>query len=332
MVLSPTHSLRASSLAHRAASTAPSPEPQDVWDRTVRNEYLLGGLRYGRAKAEGLLQQTMGTGLSESPAVDIHTPLLVMPGFIGPEGQFQPLLDHLTADGANGGRPYFVQDGQVFEDYDCTRPAQPNPEARVFRIVLHDIQDGPEEGADQLEQAKPAVRAFCRRPDLDVAAHSQGGLAARVYAERGHSAGKLMMVGTPNQGSRAAELSNIALKNDIFWASSMAGLGPAAAPALEWMTPGNPKLSQLNDNIQNQIAHFSEMLIVGNDGFVSPVAAGRTGPGDGLISAQALTVGDVEVKMVGGAGSKCHYTMMNDPDIFAEMVDYFGWTPRGITE
>lgn len=307
-------------------ASAPITEPQDVWDSSVRNEYLSGGLRYGMAKAEGMWELAWGPGLSESPSVGIDTPLLVMPGFLGPEGQFQGLLEHLTTDGANGGRPYYVRDGQIFEDPKCTRPAQPDSEARVFRVVLHDIQDGPEKGADQLALAQPAVAAFTGRHQLDLLAHSQGGIAARLHADRGHSVRKLMMVGTPNQGSRAAHLTMVALKNGVSWASSMAGVGPQALPALEWLSPGNSKLNALNSRLERQKAHTESMVVVGSDGFLSPIGPNLMGPGDGLIPTQALAVGDLEVRMVSGAGSKCHYTMMNDPEIFAEMVAFYGWS------
>ena len=130
------------------------------------------------------------------------------------------------------------------------------------------------------------------------------------------------MVGTPNQGSRAAELTNLALKNGVTWATTLAGVGPAAASALEWMTPGNPKLESLNASLDVQKAHIADMRIVGNDGFVT-----STSVGDGLIPVEALSVGDLEVRVVKGDGAKCHYTMMNDPEVFQEMVDYFGWPP-----
>lgn len=302
--------------------------PVDVWNNDTATEYVNGGVRYGTIKTIGQVQEWW-YGNKELPQVEIHKPVLFVQGFVAPPGQFATVLEHLTADGKNGGAPVYVQDGKFFSDSDCSKIVEPPADSKVFRLI-HDPLASPEVIADKMVLAKEAMQSLTSEEKPDVVAHSLGGLGARIFADRGNRIGKLAMVGSPNQGSRAAMLTKAALVNGIGWATSLAHVTPAAIPALEWMTPvvsGNEKLEALNNRWENQEKHLDDAIIFGVTGFQSPSSVSEMEPGDGLIESSSLSVGDLKVQTFEvDSCRKGHYTMVNDPEIFNGYSEFLGWT------
>ncbi len=303
--------------------------PVDVWNHGTATEYINGGVRYGTIKTIGQVQEWWYDN-KELPQVDIHKPVLFVQGFVAPPGQFATVLNHLTADGRNGGAPVYIQDGKFFSDPDCSQAVDPSADSKVFRLI-HDPLASPEIIADKMLLAREAMQSLTGEKAPDVIAHSLGGLGARIFADRGNRLGKLAMVGSPNQGSRAAMLAKAALVNGISWATSLAHVTPAALPALEWMTPvisGNEKLESLNNRWKNQQEQLEDAIIFGVTGFQSPSSVTDMEPGDGLIESSSLGVGDLKVRTFEvDSCRKGHYTMVNDPEIFRGYSDFLGWTP-----
>lgn len=306
----------------------PSVKGDLPWGPVESMEFSVAGSKYGVDKAVGLALDA-GKGLSTEPVYNLEKPLLLVHGFLGHGRQFGSLAEHLTRDGHNGGQAIYVKKGELFRDPECTQAAQACAEHRVFYMV-HEREASPEVIADDIKLASEAMAASGHSDGFDVAAHSLGGVGARIFCDRGNKVGKLAMVGTPNKGSRAARLTEAALKNDISWATTLAGVSAAALPALSWMTPvvnGNEKLEQLNNRWSLQEQNTQGAIVIGAKDFKTPHPVETWGEGDGLIDAGSLGVGDVKVKMLGGTGRLSHYTMMNDPDVYKSLASFFGWEP-----
>lgn len=318
---------RQSQLKAKPSNAAQQPKSaEDVWTLSESVEYSLAGSKYGFDKVVAKAADVQAGGLSGQPKVSIERPILLVHGFLGHGKQFESLTDQLTRDGSNGGAPIYVKKGQFFEDPHCTVPTVKGAEHKVFCMV-HSGESCPEEVANDMELAVAAINTQ-NAADIDIAAHSMGGLGARVFLDRGNKVGKLAMVGTPNQGSRAAMLTKAALKNDIGWATSLAGVTGAAVAALDWMVPvvnGNEELENLNSRWELQEQNTEQAIVMGSTDFVTISSFENWGTGDGLIEEKSLSVGDVPVWKFEGTGRKAHYTMMNDPDIYFGLSSFFNW-------
>lgn len=319
-------------IAESQATPVLSSEPtqpksrEDEWSSDVRSEFISGGLNYFYTKSLARVEQWW-SGLKSSPKVQLDRPVIFVSGFLAPSHQFDTTLEHLVSEGLNGGAVVYVKDGQFYSDEKATQLLEPPPEAKVFKLVTG-RDDTPVQIADSLEAADLAIKSRFGPDSLDVIAHSLGGLGARLFCDRGNKAGRVCLVGTPNQGSRAAMLTKAAVKNDIGWAAAMAHVGPASVAALEWMVPtvnGNPKLAELNARWEEQVKSAEDMMIIAASGIDSPHSFESSGPGDGLIELESTAAGDIPRLDLDGDGRKNHFTQVNDPEVFDEFRKFFGW-------
>ncbi|MBI3927623.1 MAG: alpha/beta hydrolase [Armatimonadetes bacterium] len=291
---------------------------------------VASGKLYQMASREADLHKERRPPLSDVPDVEIHRPLLIVPGWTTAPEKFEHLVARLTAAGRNGGRAYFLREGQAYEDKECTRPvAQVPADARVFQLVLRDRRDAPEASGPQVASALEAVALATGTERADALAYSMGGLGTRVYLDGGGArVGRLMLLGTGNQGTRFADLSRRVIERDIGWAMSMAGLKGADLPAMQWLALDSLHLRDLNSRWDQQRAHTEQALVVGSDGYLTP--SGGWWPirgGDGLVAAGNLKVGDNPVEVVHGRGYTVHGNLPNDSEVYRKMVGFFGWTP-----
>lgn len=312
-------------------------KPTDPLDLVELGKGLLGVATYGMYKARGIVASRMRGGLCDRPAVVLERPFVMVQGFRSKVGGFRPILDHLTQDGLNGGRPYYVKGGKIFSDPGCKHECQgPEPKALVFRVVPHDRSQSPEDTANQLKEEFPAIRRFSGTEVFDVAAHSMGGLGVRKYLDENEDRlGRLMMGGTPHRGVRNATDGYKVIANQVGWAMALGGLAPTAAAALNWMRaenerPGaNPLLADLNSRYDQQMARVEAAVTVGSGDFSTPAfVPGDRAPGDGLVEQSSLYVEGGRVEIFSGGATKVHHCLFSDPDVFDRMVDFYGWKPR----
>lgn len=317
--------------ASRPVATPTESEPG--WLDTFKNSALFtaGGLLYKFANLKSSLSQKLCGGLEGEPASTLKRPVMLVPGFTTEITTFEPLMEHLTRDGANGGKPYYLRDGQVYLDPECSQKAEPDPAARVFRVVPHGKWDAPPDMAAQLHQDLPAIREFTGASKVDAAAYSMGGISTRLFLDQqGDGVGKLMMIGTPNRGTRTASLCHWAVTQGVGWAMSLAGMEPAALPALAWLRSldegENPQLASLNDRLEHQMQRLEDVRTVGSDGFTTPAyAEWGFAEGDSLVEAASLKLKEVCTSILPGGGTKCHQGLPDDPEVYGEMRDFFGW-------
>ncbi|MEW6279338.1 MAG: hypothetical protein AB1758_11985, partial [Candidatus Eremiobacterota bacterium] len=290
---------------------------------------VVGGMFYHGEKHLAL-RRNRGTWLTDCPRVRLQRPFLLVPGLNGKPARFQLLTDHLTRDGLNGGRTYYLKQGEIFHDAVCSQPVPrgaKDSEARIFLQIASEGELPPNRAALEVRDNLAAIRRFTGTRTVDVEGHSMGGLSVRVYLDQfGWGVGKFLMVGTPNRGTSLAEVASWAVENQYKVAMAIGGLSSHALPALQWLRPeaSNPDLRALNQRWAHQRARVEDARIVGTCDL--PTLCGDVfGEGDGKVAVVDLPLPGVEVKVLGGRLSKHHGLQMHDSDVFREGVDFFGW-------
>ncbi len=243
------------------------------------------------------------------------------------------LREHLTEEGRNGGATYYLKGNQAFHDAELKYPlpaAWKDEDARVFQIVPEHRQQSPEITARQMGEAISTIQRVVGQEKVDVLAHSMAGIASRIYlSQGGQGIGKLLMAGTPNQGTRSATMARLALRWGTELSQRIGGFGPQAAPALDWLyavQDGNQRLAELNGNWAEDQKGLEAAKVVGSTGRLTPAACPQDwARGDGLIDDAAIAVGDTPVTILPGNWTQGHTGLMNDRQAFREMRDFFGW-------
>ena len=330
-------SARACTPGAAALSQAPEALPPPLGDALTLGQYVATGLIY---KAEGArIDRKLDARppLDSQPRVSLDRPFVMVPGWTTRKEAFEELGSKLTEGGANGGRIYFVQDGEFFVDPQASFKAAPGTvpaEAKVFEVVLRDVHSPPDVVAGELSRNFEAICQATGAPRLDVEAYSMGGLGTRVYLDRGgQKVGRLMMLGTPNRGTRFAELARHVIQRDIRWAMSMGGLVVGDLPALNWMAVdgqgqnSNPRLRDLNSRWPQQASRVEAFEAVAGQGQLTPAEKGKGlfTPGDGLVPLENVAPPGARVKVL--EGTKHHGSLNREAETYQEMIRFFGWTP-----
>ncbi|GMU56457.1 MAG: hypothetical protein AMXMBFR33_56030 [Candidatus Xenobia bacterium] len=273
--------------------------------------------------------------LADLPASTLSRPVLMVHGWHTKMEFYQALTDKLTEGGANGGRPAFVQKGQLFEDAECTRPlAHPSPDMRVFVSVFSSHRLAPDQSAPELKANLEAVSRLTGQALVDVSAYSMGGLATRRLVDEfpeSHGVGKFLMVGTPNQGAGMAGLCALTLANekkgqDLRWLLNTKDVLAEDEQALEWLRPTSALREELNSRWPTQMACFESVLHLGSKAVLTPSLLLWPVPGDGTVSAVSLGLEGMPVKFVRSHGQYgSHKNLLANPDTYMEMRDHFGW-------
>jgi pimeloyl-ACP methyl ester carboxylesterase len=335
------------------------PKPPRVFGRSLSAAVLMGccgpiaiGVSKAGASVESL-GKSMGwcddfgtvckplppSKLGELPPAELGRPVVFVPGFHTPKNRFDHLLEKLTGAGGNGGRAYYVRDGEVFADQACTQKAEPK-DGRVFVAVFPTTNTPPNEAGPQLGRSLETIQRLTGMPKVDVAAYSMGGLTTRVYLDMGGEAvGKFMMLGTPNQGSAMARsaLGILDLMEngwDVQWVAARKPLQNSDRPALGWLLPvkigsDNPQLEDLNSRWPQQKARTEDVQLVGSN---SKYTMGRyfmPDVGDGTVTARSLQIDGENVTWLKDPSHLNHGLLFSNPDTYHEMHRFFGWGVSG---
>jgi pimeloyl-ACP methyl ester carboxylesterase len=318
-------------------SEAPEALPPPVEDALSLAQFVATGLVYKLEGSRTERRLDQERPLESQPRVQLERPFVMVPGWTTNPAAFSDLGSKLTEGGINGGQVFFVRDGEFFRDPEAKVQASPESvpaDSRVFQVLPKDNHASPEVVADELERSFEAIRQVTGAPRLDVEAYSMGGLSTRVYLDRGGKAvGRLMMLGTPNRGTRFAELAKHIIQRDIRWAMSMGGLTVGDLPALEWMSPvqgkgaSNPRLSDLNSRWDEQASRLEDFHAVAGQGLITPADKGGRlfTKGDGLVPVDHTAPPGVEVTVL--SGDKHHRLLNREAETYKELIGFFGWTP-----
>ncbi|GMU55178.1 MAG: hypothetical protein AMXMBFR33_43240 [Candidatus Xenobia bacterium] len=227
----------------------------------------------------------------ENPPV-LDRPVLLVHGYNGAAENWQAFEDWLTRDGINPNGGNVKGDGT----------SQVNPEGRVFKMQFQRPYNSVATNASEL---RAAVNQICRATgaaEVDLIAHSKGGLDSRLYLDQGDERVRhLVMIGTPNHGTVMAdlELRFRELGLPIFPPFQ----DPEVNQALRDLSadrmgadgrPNNPVVRGLNQNLQRQ-KERAELFTVDGNGV--PTLSDRnilTFRGDGVISRSSVELPGVE--------------------------------------
>ncbi len=275
--------------------------------------------------------------MHELPAVTLDKPVVLVPGFHTPFEAFDHLTQKLVEGGTNGGQVYYAHQGNIYTDHACKLKATQEDlnTAKVFVVQMLTRQDQPAIGACEVRQDLEAIRTGTGADKVDAVGYSMGGLATRVYLDHGgKDIDRFMMVGTPNHGSAMADttIGLLNLRNegwDTNWLLARKPITSADRGALAWLRSDmeqNVNLTELNQNWDRQREQVSDIRIVGSESKWTVTLDGLAA-GDGTVTKESLTMPDVEVHMLPGKQFTRHGQLFENPDLYGEMTDFFGWKP-----
>lgn len=272
--------------------------------------------------------------LLKRPAVQIDRPFVIVPGYRTKRSAFDDLIERLVGNGLNGGRPYYVRDGSFFSDKDCKKSVEVPKDAKFFIVVFDSVLEAPDKTVGPLGVCLAAVKKATGYNRLDVDGYSMGGLATRLYLDRGgNDIGKPFLLGVPNRGARLATLAQFVIQNHVKFAMKAHHLTPEHNDALKWLTTdgstdGNPLLADLNSRWHQQYARVEAMHSVGSKRRVTLNLSGNGLTwGDGVVDAASVQAPVGTVTMLSGKGHKLHGHLHRDPEVYDQMVAFFGWKP-----
>ena len=306
-------------------------------DIVAVTQFAGSGILYKNAGKKAQKLNEKFPPLADSPKVKLQDPLVIVPGWSSKPEKFDMLVQHLLSSGQNGERAVYVKDGQGYTDQECTQATAVSPSDKVFVAVFDTNLDAPDISAPQLEQVVSAVKAAGSQ-EVDLLGYSMGGLSVRKMLNDGATkVDQVALLGTASQGTRFATLAEYIIKRDINWAMSLGGISVADLPAMSWLKAwdperpeSNPKLDELNKNLDKQLAGANEFLSIASTGIstLSKSWGGGTG-GDGLVPAKSATLPGLATEYLPGKGNKHHGNLPHDKDVFATLTDYYGWERLG---
>lgn len=302
-----------------------------VQDVVCTTQIVSSGLMYkssGKRAVEYLAENPQQ--LKNMPNATIERPYMLVPGWTTNPEKFDALVEKLTVNGTNGGAAYYVNNGTIYADSALTKPVTgPVPDAKVFVAVFDNNHQDPSLTAPQLKRSIEAVRTSTGSEKVDLEGYSMGGLATRLFLDQdGEGVGKVLLLGTPNKGTRFAELCKRVVSRDIKFAMNLAGVGAIDLPAFDWLAGAhNAKLDDLNTRFPQQVAKTEKLMILGGKGLPTP------GPlkqpirkGDGMVAAKSLRMPGVETKLLAGRPSLHHGSLPSDGGVYMETANFFGWS------
>jgi pimeloyl-ACP methyl ester carboxylesterase len=293
------------------------------------------GRKTGFFDSFGVISQPMPpSALTDLPDFQLSKPLVLVPGWHTPDDRFDHLAEKLTHDGANGGQAYFMKNGQFYSDSKCTQTAStPGPEARVFISMFNNTSEVPNQTSPQLDHNIETIKQATGADKVDAVGYSMGGLASRTYLDQGGDGmSKLIMLGTPNQGSKLADasLGLLNLKRDgyaIEWLLDRKQLSEADRTALEWLRPNNPELVSLNSRWEQQRGQLDDAKAIGSASRWTLNEFGKPVHGNATVPGSSLALPGLDVSLCKNKEFGEHGLLFSNPEVYAGMADFFKWAP-----
>jgi pimeloyl-ACP methyl ester carboxylesterase len=222
-------------------------------------------------------------------APKLNRPVLLVHGFNGHAENWSQM------------KTWFVRDGQNIDGGVVNGKTLPDANANVFSMEFSRPFNPVSNNASELRQAIDKICAATGAEEIDVVAHSMGGLDARLYLDQGNEKiNKLMMVATPNHGSVLAdiELTFRELGLPIKPPTDDPLVRQALTDLSEVRGDNNPLLKQLNKNWDRQKQRADMCIITGN-GF--PTLSSRftmTIKGDSVVSRASAEMPGIPSKRI----------------------------------
>lgn len=269
-----------------------------------------------------------------TPTVELERPMVMVPGYRAKADCFDSLANTLVKNGYNGGRWYLLEDGAVFDSTDLNQGLLTLPtDAKVFVTRFEGNVEPPDLAAQRLADYLDRVAVGTDHEKVDVTAYSMGGIISRSYLDQEQEprVGKLMQLGTPNQGSELARLGAVYLEErpSEFGEQGLLEekcMARRAKEAADWISPtehGNPELNELNSRWEDQRGKLEDFRVVGSR------CKPTLGPdlslkwGDGVVHVDSLSLpGESPVVLENGLS---HGQLCRSAEVFEQAQGFFGW-------
>ncbi|MFN8608776.1 MAG: hypothetical protein U0931_14665 [Vulcanimicrobiota bacterium] len=303
---------------------------EDEQDRRIGTELVAGGTIYQTNTERARSFEKIMVPLSDQPNVKMDRPLLISPGWNTDLHKFDYLARKLLASGENGEFAVYLKEGSAYRDPEATRPialAEIPKNIKVFVNIWDQLNSPPSLTAPQLKLNLGLLQQAVGPEKVDVLAYSMGGLATRNYLDKGGAGIRnLMILGTPNQGSRFGQLAGEALDRNITWALDYCGIKPSDRPAMAWTAADSPENLDLASRWEQQRARVEDLRIVGASEEATPAVGDRPyTQGDGIVEPERLAMPEADVRVLHGHPYYHHGALPHASGVFAEMRDFFGW-------
>jgi len=301
--------------------------PRQDEDSRIGTELVAAGTLYQANTERAQSYESVKVPLSDQPNVVMERPLVISPGWNTDLHKFDYLTRKLLASGENGDYAVYLKEGAAYRDPEATQPldlAQIPKNTKVFVNIWDQLNSPPSVTAPQLAQNLALLGGSEK---VDMLSYSMGGLATRKYLDQGgEGIRNLMILGTPNQGSRFGQLAGMALDRKIDWALDYCGIKPSDRPAMSWTAAGSPENLDLASRWPSQRSRVEGLRIVGSREELTPTPAESMYVlGDGIVEPNLLAMPDVEVKVLEGNPYLHHGSLPHESGVFAEMRDFYGW-------
>ena len=277
----------------------------------------------------------------EAPEATLEKPVVLVPGFRATADCFFSWANTLTREGKNGGRWYLMEDGQMFDSTNLDQPVLfPHPQAKVFVSRFKGNVEPPDSAGEQLGEYIERVTEATGQADVDVAAYSMGGLAARSYLDKSSEPkiDGLLQLGTPNNGSEMARMASLYLEERpkdftkiTKWERKT--VVPRDFEAAQWLIPveeGNERLQDLNSRWPEQREKLNDFEIVGSGAKRTLSPGLRLRDGDGLVHEESLALPGEEPILLDDSLELDHDGLVNSLEGLVEAQKFFGWRIAGV--
>lgn len=233
-------------------------------------------------------------GTFPDPPGKLPRPVLLVHGLAQSGAYWFNLRNYLASNPENRPGPnYSAADEAAF-----VRELREDPGARVFTISLSEPTGSYRDLAPELTRCLEILRRETGSAEVDVVAHSMGGLVTREHLD-GPQDGidRFIMLATPNHGSMQADLALAADRLRLY-----RHYEDGATQVLEDISldeeflgrQNNPHLHGLNERWPRQAAKVEPVIITGAGLPTPDWNLGLLSTGDGLVTARSAWLPDTE--------------------------------------
>lgn len=253
--------------------------------------------------------------LPKEAAPALQRPVLLVHGFNGGATSWKNMRTWLTQTAEN-------QDGGV------VGPQSPtvNGNGKVFTMEFSRPYNSVKSNAAELRAAVDRIVAATGGKDIDIVAHSKGGLDTRYYLDQGNEKiNKFVEVGSPNRGSVLAdiELQFRELGVSLYPKTDDPEVRQALTDLKEDRKvdgrPNNPMLAELNSNWERQRSRADILLIAANGIPTLKSKTFLTHKGDGVVPRSSVQMPNTPLKNVWWTN---HLSQRSHPDVLTTAANF----------
>lgn len=252
--------------------------------------------------------------LPNKQAPTLQRPVLLVHGFNGSAASWRQMRTWLTKNPAN-------TDGGVVH-----AGSSVNGKGKVFTMEFARPYNSVRTNSKELRSAIDQIVRATGALEIDVVAHSKGGLDNRAYIDEGsEKVKKFVIVGTPNHGSVLADVElhlrelGVPLYPKTDDGEVRQALNDLREDRVGKNGPNNPLLHDLNKNWTRQCERADILLISGNGIPTLRSKSWLTFKGDGVVARSSVEMPNVPMKNV---KSTNHFGLRSNPEVLTAAANF----------